>query len=418
MKTENDTIKKMSEVTIQSSSRPESTTALVLTSEEVRKELRLSEPAKIQIEAGEERDLAAQADQFVTQLVNFDSTHTEDQNERKTAVEQMAQEVQKGASKQSALLRQPIKVLSQRGEEGGDVANALINLKVKVEELDPGKFDFEPGWVSRTLGKLPGVGTPMKRYFSKYESAQTVIAAIIRSLEVGKDQLQRDNITLIEDQRQMREMTHKLERAVRLGQMIDQKLQYKLEREIPPSDPKHRFVNEELLFPLRQRIIDLQQQLAVNQQGVLATEIIMRNNKELVRGVNRSLNVTVTALEVGATVAMALANQKIVLEKIESVSKTTSDLIAGTAARLKTQGVDIQKQAATTQLNIDSLKSAFADIKTAIDDVSNFREKALPQMANTILEMDKLSADAEQSMKKLESGNQAKSKIKIEVDSI
>lgn len=388
---------------------------LVPTSSQVKKELAFQDPHEIHISPGEEKNLGPKADQFVDQLLNFNVQELAEQAPRKNAVEQMGLEVQKRAAKQSALLKQPIKTLSQRGEDGGDVANALINLKVKVEELDPGKFDFEPGWLSRTLGRLPGIGTPIKRYFSKYESAQTVIAAIIRSLEDGRDQLIRDNVTLSEDQKQMGQMTQKLEQAVKLGQLIDQKIEYKLEREIPKEDPKHRFISEELVFPLRQRIIDLQQQLAVNQQGVLATEIIIRNNKELARGVNRALNVTVTALEVGATVAMALANQKIVLEKVESVSKTTSDLIAGTAARLKTQGVEIQKQASTAQLNLESLKSAFADIKTAMDDVSNFRVKALPQMANTIQDLDKISADAEKIIKKLEEGNRSRPTIQIDV---
>jgi uncharacterized protein YaaN involved in tellurite resistance len=295
------------------------------------------------------------------------------------------------------------------------VANALINLKMKVEELDPGKFDFEAGWLTRTLGRLPGVGTPIKRYFSKFESAQTVIGTIIRSLENGKDQLQRDNITLFEDQKQMQEAAKKLEKAVQLGMLIDQKLQYKLEREIPVTDPKHKFVAEELLFPLRQRIIDLQQQLAVSQQTVLATEIIIRNNKELTRGVDRALNVTISALETAASVAMALANQKIVLDKINSVNQTTSDLIQGTAARLKTQGVEIHKQASGAQLNLEALKSSFQDIKTAMQDVSTFRTNALPQMANTILELDKISKDANQALQKMEEGNKAKPQIKLEV---
>ncbi|MCC6137726.1 MAG: toxic anion resistance protein, partial [Bdellovibrionaceae bacterium] len=268
----------------------------------------------------------------------------------------------------------------------------------------------------RTLGGLPGIGTPIKRYFSKFESSQTVIDAITRSLENGRDQLIRDNITLLEDQKQMRTSTVKLEQTIKLGQLMDQKIQYKLEREITQEDPKHKFVSEELLFPLRQRIIDLQQQLAVAQQGVIATEIIMRNNKELTRGVNRALNVTVTALETAVTVAMALANQKIVLDKVNAVSKTTSDLIAGTAARLKTQGAEIHKQASSSQLNLDSLKSAFADLKIAMEDVSTFRMNALPQMANTILELDKISSDAQQSIVKMEQGNKAKPQIKLDVE--
>ncbi len=286
---------------------------------------------------------------------------------------------------------------------------------MKVEELDPGKFDFEAGWFTRTLGMIPGIGTPIKRYFSKFESAQTVIGSIIRSLENGRDQLNRDNITLFEDQKTMHDSSKKLEQAVKLGQLIDQKIQYKLDREIPTEDPKHKFVSEELLFPLRQRIIDLQQQLVVSQQGILATEIIIRNNKELTRGVDRALNVTISALETAASVAMALANQKIVLDKLNSVNKTTSDLIAGTAARLKTQGVEIHKQASSSQLNLESLKASFQDIKTAMDDVATFRTKALPQMASTILELDKISTDANKAIQKMEEGNKAKPQIKLDI---
>lgn len=60
--------------------------------------------------------------------------------------------------------------------------------------------------------------------------------------------------------------------------------------------------------------MDLQQQLAVNQQGILAAEILVKNNKELIRNVDRGINVTVSALETAVAVALTLNNQKLVLE--------------------------------------------------------------------------------------------------------
>ncbi len=388
----------------------------VIDVKEVKKELNQPDPNTVRVAPGDEKELDAQATSYVDQLLNFTPEAMAEKEERKEAVESMGAELQKRAAKQSELLRQPIKNMAGKSGEGSEVANALVALKVNVEDLDPGKFDLEPGWFTRTIGRLPGVGSPLKRYFTKYESAQTVVGAVIRSLENGRDQLMRDNVTLIEDQKAMRESSIKLEKAIRLGQMIDQKLEYKLSREVTAEDPRHAFIQEELVFPLRQRIIDLQQQLAVNQQGVLAAEIIIRNNKELSRGVNRALNVTVTALEVGATVAIALANQKIVMDKVDTVSKATSDLIAGTASRLKTQGVQIQKQASSATLNMDSLKNAFADISIAMDDLANFRRNALPQMASQILELDKMSKEAEKAVKKLDEGNKSKPTIQIDVE--
>jgi len=381
----------------------------------IKADLKFIDAQAIHAQSGQSPELDRKAEEFVKSLT---AGNTGDENTRsglKASVEGMGYELQKEAARQSEMLKQPLSVLAKKGDDGGDVAKSLIDLKLQVEELDPGKFDFEAGWFSRAIGKLPGIGTPLKRYFSRYESAQTAIGAIIRSLENGREQLRRDNETLSQDQKRMRELTHRLEQAIKLGQLIDQKLEYKLEREMAADDPRQQFIREELLFALRQRIMDLQQQLAVNQQGVLATEIIMRNNQELVRGVNRALNVTVSALQVAVTVAMALANQKIVLDKIGALNQTTSDLIAGTAARLRTQGAEIHKQAASTTISIESLKSAFADINAAMADIASFRQKALPQMATTIIEMDKLTASAEQTITKMEQGNRARPTVNIEV---
>ena len=380
----------------------------------VRQELALIAPDSISAETTEDAELEEKARQFADALIDPDSSDFEAQDEMKAAINDMGRELQRKAGRQSKMLQQPIKDLSKHGEDGGPVANALVELKMEVEELDPNRFDFSAGWVTRMLGMIPGIGSAMKRYFSKYESAQTVIDAIIHSLEEGREQLKRDNVTLSEDQRGMRELSLKIERQVMLAQLLDQKLQYKLDREIPADSPKSRFVQEELIFPLRQRIMDLQQQLAVNQQGVISIEIIMRNNKELVRGVDRAINVTISALQVAVTVALALTNQKIVLDKINALSQTTSDLIAGTAATLKTQGTAIHTQASQSMLQMDSLKSAFADITSAMDEISRFRREALPKMAESILEFDQLTAQGEAAIERMEQAKQARPTLQID----
>jgi len=352
------------------------------------------------------------AEENVNALISFDITDIDAQEKSKQIVEAMGVELQRKCARDSKMLQGPIKTLASKSDDGGTVANSLSDLKMQVEALDPAGMDFTPGWLSRLFGFLPFVGTPIKKYFTKFESAQTIIDAVINSLEKGKDQLKRDNITLLEDQKKMRTMTLKLEKLIEIAQLMDNKITYKLEREIE-DDKKKKFIEEELLFPLRQRTMDLQQQLAVNQQGVLALEVIIRNNKELIQGVDRSLSVTVTALEVAVTVAMALENQKIVLDKINAIQQTTTNVIAGTSQRLKTQGVEIQKNASSAALNMDTLKNAFKDINDAMDDISNFRRESLPKMAETILEMDQLTKKAEESINKMEKGNKVKSNMSL-----
>jgi len=302
--------------------------SLRLDVEAVKGELALPDPKDIGTVSDVDPELDRKAQELADKLLDFKRDDLSAQDEARIAVEAMGRELQSEAAHRSTMLKQPIGDLARNSEDGGQVAKGLVDLKLEIEELVPHRFDFSPGWFSRLLGMIPGVGTPIKRYFTKFESSQTVIDAIMRSLESGSEQLGRDNITLREDQRLMRELSLKLERQIALGQLLDAKLQHKLENDIPADDPRHKFVQEELLFPLRQRIIDLQQQLAVNQQGVLSTAIILGNNKELIRGVERALDVTVSALQVAVTVALALINQKIVLEKVQAVGPLHTTLRA------------------------------------------------------------------------------------------
>ncbi len=382
------------------------------------KELSLIVPASIAVDEEVDPKVEKMANDFVASVISFDPSDASQvalRQQHVSSVENIGKNTVKEASHKSAMLDAPIRKLAAKGEDGGDVANALAQLKDEVEALDPPEFDItNAGFLTRMMGHLPFVGSNLKRYFTQFESAQTVIDAIMISLEKGGKMLARDNTILLQDQSEMRVLTIRLEDTIKMGMLIDQKFEYALERTVEEG-PKSEFIQTEILFPLRQSIQGLQKMLAVNQQGVLAIEIIIRNNKELIRGVNLTQSVTVNALRVAVVVALALANQKIVLDKITAVNKVTDNLIASTAKKLRTQGVDIQKQAAEGGLKIDTLRQALTDIAGAINDISSYRQQALPLMAKNILELDSLTNDAEQSIRKMEEGNAIAPTIQLEV---
>ena len=155
--------------------------------EELKKELKLADPTRITVDPAADADLEAQADALVGRLVDIAADDQDGQTQAKAAVETMGIQLQKEAARRSQMLQQPVKKLSDQSGDGGQVANALIDLKVQVEALDPAKFDLEAGWFSRALGYLPGIGTPLKRYFTRYEAASTVIDAVMNSLKSGQD---------------------------------------------------------------------------------------------------------------------------------------------------------------------------------------------------------------------------------------
>ena len=354
-------------------------------------------------EAPEDPQLAATADAFVRDALAADEAALHRQRE---AVDSMGIELQRQAAWRSEMLQAPIRKLAHQGDEGGPVAQALLALRDKMVDLDPSRQKLSGEGLSRALAFIPGVGKPMQRYFQKYEKAQDALDAIIGDLQGGADMLRRDNLTLADDQQSLRAILAQLDRQVEIGRMIDRRLVREAASATLPA-PRRAFVEEELLFPLRQRIVDLQQQVAVSQQGVLALEVVIRNNRELIRGVDRAINVTVSALNVAVTVALGLANQRLVLDRVAALNQTTSALIAGTAQALRTQGVDIQTRAASTMLDMGQLEQAFADVLGAIDDLSRYRREALPKLDAQIDRLAALASQGGEAIRRMDEGNRA-----------
>jgi len=347
--------------------------------------------------------LAAQAGAFVDELVAGGDADTLSRQRR--AIDELGLALQQQAAHQSAMLQTPLRQLAHHGDEGGPVAKALGDLRGRMEELDPSRHRLSPGPLDRVLALLPGAGSRLQRYFRKFETTQQALDGIIAELEGGRDMLHRDNLTLSDDQQSLRESLVQLERQVSLGRMIDERLQSAIARR-DEEDSHRRFLEEELLFPLRQRIVDLQQQLAVSQQGVLALEVIIRNNRELMRGVDRAINVTVSALTVAVTVALAIANQRLVLDRVEAVNATTSEMIGGTARALRQQGVDIQQRASSTMLEMQTLEQAFGEVMVAIDDLSRYRREALPRLDDQIDRLSTLAGQGSDAIERLQRGRE------------
>jgi uncharacterized protein YaaN involved in tellurite resistance len=195
-------------------------------------------------------------------------------------------------------------------------------------------------------------------------------------------------------------------KEVQLGILMDEAIERQIEAaQARNEDPeKVKFVTEEVLFPLRQRVMDMQQMIVVNQQGVMATEIVIRNNKELMRGVERAQTVTISALHNSVMVASALYHQEIALKKIEMLNVITGDIISSTSELLKIRGADIHKRSSETNISVEKLNTAFADAMEALDSINTYKQEALPKMRDTINQFKELAAMGEEQIQQLEKG--------------
>jgi uncharacterized protein YaaN involved in tellurite resistance len=291
--------------------------------------------------------------------------------------------------------------LSKGGKEADNIGEKLLELDQQMKDLDPSKVDFAK------KGMLGNLVNPVKKYFAKYEKAEVSISNIVASLEKSSKVLQNDNVTLLNEENYLREVTNKLLADIELGKKMDESIEAQIQSaEIEGVDEdKIAFVREEVLFPLRQRIMDMQQMIVVNQQGIVSLNVIRRNNKELIRGVKRAQNVTVSALRTGVMVASALYNQKIVMDKINILNKTTENIIESTSHMLKEQGSEIQRHSAETMISPEVLKASFSEALQAIEDVSTYKTEALPKMKETIDVFSELADEGQKVVEKIETNN-------------
>lgn len=332
------------------------------------------------------------------EILRTDIENFEDRKELTKAIEEFGADVVKKSSERNALMKTRIGDLSRAGGESGSVARGLEELSRQMKDLDPSGIDF----VKR--GPLGKVFNPVRAYFNKYKAADTAIGEIVESLEKGAMVLRDDNTTLELEQASMRELTKELNQKIALGEELDAYLTEQIQRQraLNGDSEKVKFVEEEILFPLRQRMIDFNQMLAVNQNGIIAMEVIRKNNYELIRSVNRAQTVTIAALNVAVTVAGALYNQKIVLEKVKVLNQTTNSMIEATSRMLNTQGTEIQKQAMDSNIDVETLKSAFKETLEALDSINQYKQKALPQMKETIAEFKQLADEGENVIRNIE----------------
>ncbi|MDR2459327.1 MAG: toxic anion resistance protein [Deltaproteobacteria bacterium] len=307
----------------------------------------------------------------------------------------------KTSGETNQFLKASVGELTKAGEEGGIISKGLLDLENQINDLNPSKVDF------LRKGIFAKIFNPITKYFNRYKKSESIIANILDTLEKGKQTLISDNENLKGEQSKLREATLKLKKDFEMGDLMDKAISSKVEAPESSGDPeKISFIKEEILFPLRQKLQDIQQMQTVNQQGIIAMEVIQRNNNELVRGVDRAKNVTVNALRISITVASALYNQKITLEKIKALNTTTENLIAQTSTMLKEQGAEIHKQASSSTISVDVLKKSFTDALESMDEIKRYKMDALPKMKETISQFQTLTEKGEEVIQKMEKGDE------------
>ena len=318
-------------------------------------------------------------------------------------------EIRRSAEASSRFLDRPISALKQGPmTQGSHVSSALVSLRQQVEDLDP----------SRHLGQKRGLinfrkvplGDQVNDYFRRYQSAQHHIEAIVAGLYRGQDELLRDNAALDQERVHLWAIKVRLDQYALMAAVLDDALTRTISGLESREPEKARALKEDALFYVRQKRQDLLTQLSVVVQGYLALDLIRKNNLELVKGVERATTTTVSALRTAIIAALALGNQKLVLDQVTALNTTTGNIIESTSQMLRTQTLEIANQAANATVSIEKLQTAFNNIYATIDTIDTFKLAALESMRKTIDSLTSEVAKAQQYVERARSAELAQAR--------
>ncbi len=342
---------------------------------------------------------------FVTELVSIDANSPEFGQKVDQITNMGRREIAAASQMSNRFLDRPVRAMDQ--DEG--VGANLQELRSVVEELDPSRRGKLTN--GRKLFGIIPFGNKVKKYFQSYQSAQTHIQSILGKLTNGKDELQMDNAAIDVERHKLWEAMGNLEQMIHISQALDEKLEDKAD-ELQATDPvKAKAIRETALFYVRQRTQDLLTQMAVSVQGYLSLDLVKKNNIELVKGVDRASTTTVGALRTAVTVAEAMTNQRLVLGQITALNETTAGIIDGTSTMLREQTGKIHEQAAASTIPLETLQRAFQNIYDTMDEVDEFKIRALDSMKQTVTA---LSSEVEKSkgyIARAEGQNQASRQV-------
>jgi uncharacterized protein YaaN involved in tellurite resistance len=306
---------------------------------------------------------------------------------------------QQKASKEIGLLKTRVgTMLGQLEGEGAEIPRTLIELRHTMDEINPNVLS-QPSGIAKWVGKVPGVGTVLKRIAVKYESVQTQIDHIMNGLRHGKDKLLQDNAELEQLYEQVGHAQLGVQESAYIGELLWQKIEDKLPE---ATEPAERQKLQAMMHRVAMRVQDLRTMEQVNLQFFASIDMTIQNNDTLCEQVDRTVMVTQSLLTVGLAIQAALASQKQIATAVKSVQESTAAMLEANAAAIGRQTAEIGEMQNNPVIALESVKKAHNSLIEAMDKMEEIRAVGTEKARAGIAELNKMSAALEPKVEALQ----------------
>jgi len=378
--------------------------ASTLTPSAVMADLNITDPSDISASDATD-DECTYVSNIIDNLLNRDFSDPAVQVNTRDSMAQFQNNALSEASFTSEKLQGPMMKIAGT-VEGNKLLDSLTDLDIKMRGMHPSQHNLEGNWLQKLIATILPMFKPVRKYFMMLQSQQSVLGSMKDMVESGIVEREKDGRILEMDKLSLTKCALKLDQAIRIGKLLDERMEYSIERDI--SDPKEKqFMQSEVLFTLRQTVRALHEQLAVTNQGIMAMELLLRLNRETINSGRRTLNVSMHALSIAGVLATVMAGMREFNAKISAMKETANDFIAYNGEMLEQTTVEVGEISRSSTLDISVLETAFDKIHTAYDNEIGLRVSALSTMKEEMTRLDSMNTKSAELITEMERGRNA-----------
>jgi uncharacterized protein YaaN involved in tellurite resistance len=294
--------------------------------------------------------------------------------------------------------------LKSGGAEGNEVFDHMMGLNDELKNIHPDNFDLTENFITKILPFL----SPVRKYFTQFASTKSVIDNMKAKLEKSIEDQRVDIKILKQDKRALAGISIEIKKAIAFSEYLLEEVKARVEQET--DEAVVEFLEAQVQFNITRDIQGLQELLTVNMQGQQSFEMLVRTGTDLIDSAERCVNISVNAVTIAAVVAHVVAGQKKMLDGINAVNQTASNMIQSNAKMMNTTIKDISKAAVETNLDVDMLVNAINMSVEAIQEDIQYRRDSLPAMEERVNKLSAATKVAEEHTQKLEKARVVKEK--------
>ena len=280
-------------------------------------------------------------------------------------------------------------------------AQLISNLLGELHEVNIDDLEA-PSAVKRFLRKIPGLRrlvVSVEQIKAKYDTIEKNIDGIVQKLETARQISIRDNNNLQKQFENNVDYVEQLGELIIAGKIKSQELDKLIEDMKANSEEYDDYQIsdvEEYKNSLDKRLTDLTMLRYAFKQSLTQIRIIQRTNIMNANNMEQQIVMTIPLWKNQLSLAVALYDQKQTIEISSKVADTTNEIFKKNSEMMKTQAIEVAKQNQRTVIDIETLRKTTSDLLATVEGVQKAQLEGAQKRAAAEQELFKLEKQMSQ----------------------